>query len=691
MQGDFRVGDRLVSPKLNRLIRDGQEVRIEPKAMQVLLYLVSRPNEVASRDELIREVWRDTFVTDDVLKRCISDLRKAFGDNRDHPQFIETIQKGGYRLIAPVTPAPQRVRRFSTWKTASVALVAALLVAGVAIWQRTRNLPAEAERVLPVTTSLGWEDEPAISPDGTRVAFTWTTGEPSSASGQLYVQTIGSPSPLRLTPGPDAAFSPAWSPDGAWVAYLRHAGAEDSKHDIVIVPATGGAARVVGSIDSRGHGLDWSPDERYLVVNDRESPLEPDAIYLFSLEDGRKRRLVGPPAGYEGDSWPRFSPNGRTLAFIRTRLSPIGEVYVLNVESGLLTRVTHDDAALAGVDWMPDGRNLVVSSSRLFGDRRLWLFPVGSGQTRRLDTEVSTAVHPSVARKNRRVMVFSVLRGDNAIWRVAGPAGKSGTPAVQFDRSTSQEYAPQYSPDGRSIAFVSARSGAQEIWVSEADGSNPRQITFFARPMTFGPSWSPDGAWLAFSADIEGHISIFRVRAGGGVPERVTKEAADHLFPSFSRDGRYIYFHSNKSGLDQIWRMPVRGGPPVLVTRNGGVQGLESLDGEFLYYTKQYWDRGPFGIWRMRLPDGEEEQIVEAAASLAWDVFRGGVVYVNIAAKPQPTLEVFEADVGATRHLLQFTRPPTWLGFAVSPDGDSVLHGYFETAGTDVVALHNFR
>jgi Tol biopolymer transport system component/DNA-binding winged helix-turn-helix (wHTH) protein len=691
MQGDFRVGDRLVSPKLNRLVRDGREVRIEPKAMQVLLYLAGRPNEVASRDELIREVWRDTFVTDDVLKRCISDLRKAFGDNRDQPQFIETIQKGGYRLIAPVAPAPQRVRWLSAWNVASVALVAAGLAAGAAIWLWGPDPQMEAERLLPVTTSLGWEDEPAISPDGSRIAFTWTTGEPSSPSGQLYVQTIGSPSPLRLTSGPDTAFSPAWSPDGAWVAYLRHADAEGSKHDIVIVPATGGTGRVVGSTDSKGHGLDWSPDERYLAVNDRESPLEPDALYLFSLEDGRKRKLVGPPAGYESDSWPRFSPDGRMLAFIRTRLSPIGEVYVVNVESGLLTRVTHDDAALAGVDWMPDGRNLVVSSSRPVGDRRLWIFPVGGGQARRLDTEVALAVHPSVARKSRRIMVFSALRGDNTIWRVAGPAGESGTPAVQFDRSTSQEYAPQYSPDGQSIAFVSARSGSQEIWVSDVDGSNPRQITFLRRSMTFGPSWSPDGGVLVFSADIEGHINIFLVRAAGGVPERLTKEAADHLFPSFTGDGRYIYFHAKTGGLDQIWRTSVRGGAPVQITRNGGVQGLESPDGKFLYYTKQYWDRGPFGIWRMRLPDGEEQKIVEAAATLAWDVFHRGVVYVNIAAKPQPTLEFFEADRGTTRQLLQFAMPPTWLGFAVSPDGSSVLHGHFETAGTDVVALHNFR
>ncbi len=104
MQGDFRIGDRTVVPTLNQILSGGTAVRVELKVMRVLLRLAARRGEVARREELIQEVWPDTFVTDDVLKRCISDLRKALGDDRQEPRFIETIPKVGYRLLTPVEP-----------------------------------------------------------------------------------------------------------------------------------------------------------------------------------------------------------------------------------------------------------------------------------------------------------------------------------------------------------------------------------------------------------------------------------------------------------------------------------------------------------------------------------------------------------------------------------------------------------
>ena len=104
MQGDFRIGDRTVVPTLNQILCGGTAVRVEPKVMRVLLRLAARRGEVARREELIQEVWPDTFVTDDVLKRCISDLRKALGDDRQEPRFIETIPKAGYRLLTAIEP-----------------------------------------------------------------------------------------------------------------------------------------------------------------------------------------------------------------------------------------------------------------------------------------------------------------------------------------------------------------------------------------------------------------------------------------------------------------------------------------------------------------------------------------------------------------------------------------------------------
>ena len=103
MQGDFHVNDWLVQPQINSVERDGKTWHLEPKVMQVLVHLASHPNEVLSKDRLLEAVWHDTFVGDDVLIRCISEIRYVFGDDPKSSRIIQTIPKGGYRLIAAVT------------------------------------------------------------------------------------------------------------------------------------------------------------------------------------------------------------------------------------------------------------------------------------------------------------------------------------------------------------------------------------------------------------------------------------------------------------------------------------------------------------------------------------------------------------------------------------------------------------
>jgi len=102
MEGDFRLGEWLICPQLNTVQRDGGAVRLEHKLMLVLVCLAGRPGEVISKDELIRTVWADTFVTDDVLTRAVSELRRILRDDAKQPHIIETVSKNGYRLIAPV-------------------------------------------------------------------------------------------------------------------------------------------------------------------------------------------------------------------------------------------------------------------------------------------------------------------------------------------------------------------------------------------------------------------------------------------------------------------------------------------------------------------------------------------------------------------------------------------------------------
>jgi len=108
MDRDFQIGEWVISPRLNSLSQNGHSVRIEPKVMQVLLCLAEE-RDVVSKEKLMQTVWTDTFVTDDVLTRSISELRKIFADNPKNPRFIQTIPKGGYRLMLPVGEVQPRV------------------------------------------------------------------------------------------------------------------------------------------------------------------------------------------------------------------------------------------------------------------------------------------------------------------------------------------------------------------------------------------------------------------------------------------------------------------------------------------------------------------------------------------------------------------------------------------------------
>src|SRR6266702_567513 len=98
----LQVGDWVVEPALNQLSAAGKTVKLEPKAMAVLVYLANRPGQVVSREALLSTVWAGVVVSDDSLTQVVIKLRKALGDAPEDPAYIQTITKGGYRLVAPV-------------------------------------------------------------------------------------------------------------------------------------------------------------------------------------------------------------------------------------------------------------------------------------------------------------------------------------------------------------------------------------------------------------------------------------------------------------------------------------------------------------------------------------------------------------------------------------------------------------
>ena len=155
--------------------------------------------------------------------------------------------------------------------------------------------------VVPLTSLSGWEADPALSPDGSQLAFSWDRDGDERAD--IYVQLIGAGPPLRLTTDSANDFSPAWSPDGHHIAFLRCQGSEQG---VFTVPALGGPERKLQAMscphssDEEGLSLDWSPDGKLLAFSDKTSA-DGFSIFLLSIETLEKRRLTFPPVEHQAD------------------------------------------------------------------------------------------------------------------------------------------------------------------------------------------------------------------------------------------------------------------------------------------------------------------------------------------------------------------------------------------------------
>lgn len=161
--GAFMVGEWTVLPELNSLERNGRTVHLEPKVMRVLVTLGEHAGQVVPKEQIFHRVWPDTFVSDEVLTRSISELRKAFEDNPQDPKYIQTIPKGGYRLVAPVVREPTKRSDWLAlhWKRLAAVTAIILLAAAASFYSlRARGHAASKAAitslaVLPLTNLSG--------------------------------------------------------------------------------------------------------------------------------------------------------------------------------------------------------------------------------------------------------------------------------------------------------------------------------------------------------------------------------------------------------------------------------------------------------------------------------------------------------------------------------------------------------
>ena len=470
--------------------------------------------------------------------------------------------------------APARVRQFTTMRLAALGFVVIAVIGSGWYWlhRQSRPEPDAPLMVVPLTSYPGEESSPSFSPDGNQVTFSWN-GEKED-NYDIYAKLIGSPKPIRLTTDPAWDGNPAFSPDGSSIAFIRQGPGEKAR--VFLTTALGPPERKLAEIDQTGAltwhttgGLAWTPDGKSLVITDRDAEDQRWGLFLLSVDSGEKRRLTYAPEE-RVDTDPAFSPDGRTLAFVRGAQAT-SDIHLLSVSRdfqpmGEPKRITFENQWSQRPAWALDGSEIVFSSGTVPNFNLFRIASAGSGKLRRLAGCGEDGSEASISRHGHRLAYTRELTDTN-IWRleVPGTGGKTNPP-VRFISSTRLDAEAQFSPDGKRIVFSSNRSGSDAIWVCDNDGSNPVQLTLSAMSALGSPRWSPDGERVAFDSNVDGQWEVYVVGVNGGKPKRLTHDPASDSAPSWSGDGKWIYFGSNLNGEYQIWKMPPGGGDAVQVT-----------------------------------------------------------------------------------------------------------------------------
>ena len=719
----LRVGVHVIDIGALRLVSRPDAPRLTSKAVAVLIELIRHAGDTVTRDQLLDSVWRNRVTTQDVLTQAIKELRRAFADDAKPSQYIETIPKVGYRLIAPVTivssadaalailptgideaanthwppddvlaaPLTDVARpRLRLHVLSALVFIAALGFLAVYFATRAsqRSAPTSAdiwkvEDARSITSDPGPERRPRLAPDGTR--FAYVKFERDQARSRIYLRGVHPSQVTTLTAHADGfEATPTWSPDGSEIAFAR-LGYNTCR--LMIAPSTGGSEREVASCqDYATNYFDWSPDGKRLITAERVGGSGGDLTLInLDIATGAKTPFEYAHAANDQDLEAHYSPDGKWISF-RRGVAPYSDLYVMTPDGKNVRALTHIASRIYGYSWTPDSRGLIFST---IVSGQTALYTVSLEDTAMRPLGVSPGQYPSIARGSDTVL-YEIPRVTDALTELSID---SNVKPIKRAASTGSDGTPAISLDGSKIAFVSDRSGSQQLWLYDRASDSAAPLTEFDKGLLLNPKWSPDARHLLVTHRQPGKSDLIEIDLATRRQRVVNRADENILSATYGPDEDSVLLTAGASSPEDHL-IVVRHAGKADESRQTLLAAVAHVEfdpaGNWIYYTKT----AQRGLFRRALDGGDEQFVTPLVTSIlidGWRVTGGKIWYVRDMEFNPTDIREFDPVSGQDRSVGKFPIELSDLNFSVDGSRQHIVVAPIAGDDTDVGAFRIIR
>lgn len=634
----FCVGDLVIDPDRRVVSRRGEIVPLGERGMSALLRLIEDAGSVVTKAELLDSVWPDAVVGDDSLVKAIGEIRAALGDETAQPRFVQTVHRRGYRFIAQVRREPATLGRTvaedhgsgrrRTVIAAAVALATVVVIAIVFSMVRSggddAGAPFRGCRFGLLANAPEGAIKPSFAPSGDFLATVVADG--STGEHALWLLTPGSDTPLRLTTGLEVRGpSPSFSADGSRIFFTtyRHDPDRGVMPEVQEVPVLGGPTRLKLAGAS---ALSESPDGLSVAY---ASVSEGGSSIVVRSRDGAERVVAD--HGY----WPRWSPDGRWIAF--TTSNPEGGdggIEVVRPDGDGRRLLTPEASQIYGLCWTPDSR-WVVFASELRSNGDLWAVSVDGAACSPITSGPGECSAPTVSADGSSLVFAHAMlaAGVYVADGIGQPSWRLLSEPVVEDVALS--------PDGGSLA-VAVGGLAEGPAVSVVDVQSGRRQTLSGLHAS-RVRWTPDGeALVVVAASPDGVATwLWRLPRAGGLPTPLVRGNGRWESFDLAPDGARIA-GARRSGSDcSLMVVDLASGTERQLADDATYDDIRwSPDGRWIGFTggDRPQDTVSSGVWIVTADGGEPRRLTADGARIAWFPDSQGLLFAR-----------FEVDSGLWR------------------------------------------